>query len=136
MCSIVLFLSAVLCLFCAAPRRLFASIPDVHPLLSRLLSLFLFHALPPTYPDQRYGARKRPYMIHGPKSISLSIMRELGAFKDFEHAQAKTGAHSEPAGMGGAFRDALLRTSGHTFRGMNHGKQDGDDAYMTFLFSQ
>jgi len=42
----------------------------------------------------------------------------------------------EEATMGGVFRDALLTTAKHTFRGQYWLVKDHDDTYVTFLFAQ
>lgn len=73
-------------------------------------------------------------MIHAPKSISLSIFRELSLFKDFAHHSNKNA--SEETTMSGVFREALLATANHTFRGQYTNVKGHDDAYVTFLFAQ
>lgn len=73
-------------------------------------------------------------MVHAPKSISLSIFRELSSFRNFPSDPAAGVPESRT--MGGVFRDALLRTSKHTFRGQYSNVEGHDDAYVTFLFAQ
>lgn len=73
-------------------------------------------------------------MVHAPKSISLSLFRELGSFRNFEHTSPS--GEPEEATMGGVFRDALLTTGKHIFRGQYSLAKGHDDAYVTFLFAQ
>lgn len=84
--------------------------------------------------DERYGARARPYMVHAPKSMSLAVFRELSSFRNFVHKSPS--GKPEEATMGGVFRDALLTTAKHTFRGQYSLVKDHDDAHVTFLFVQ
>jgi hypothetical protein len=66
--------------------------------------------------------------------MSLSLFRELGSFRNFAH-KSPSGSPEE-ATMAGVFRDALLTTAKHTFRGQYSLVKDHDDAYVTFLFAQ
>ncbi|KAF8317669.1 hypothetical protein DL93DRAFT_2110386 [Clavulina sp. PMI_390] len=77
--------------------------------------------------DQRYGTRRRSYVQHGPKSMSMSILRELTVFEKFEHAPNDT--------LSGTFREALLTTGQHTFRGQYTNHLGHDDAYAAFLLT-
>jgi hypothetical protein len=89
------------------------------------LQTFLIHVL-----DRRYGTRDRPYLAHAPKSISLSLFRELISLTN------GTAADSEARIVLRSFHDALLRTSQHIFRGQHTSEPDNDDAYAMFLFGQ
>jgi len=66
--------------------------------------------------------------------MSLSLLRELGSFRNFVHKSPS--GEPEEATMGGVFRDALLTTAKHTFRGQYWLVKDHDDTYVTFLFAQ
>jgi hypothetical protein len=89
-------------------------------------------------------------MLHGPKSVSLSLFRELGSFKDFEgnfsgilSSEQVVGSRGESdeitdsqEKLGGAFREAIFRTGMHHFRGAYAAVANHDDAYNMFLFAQ